>query len=373
MKRALSILFLLLAGHAHAVGEYYLHGSFPTPGSVASSSAMRAELDSIQAGFDKLPALSGNGSKICAVNSGGTALEAITTTGTGSGVRATSPTLVTPVLGVASATSLSTGTLKAADGTAAVTIANSTGVVTIPSAVLTTADINGGTLDGVTIGGSSAAPGSFTTITATGDVTFGDAATDVATVRGRLDIGPSSGDASIGLYLSRNTLTGANQKGIYAAPVMGISENTSTAAAFFSRPQTYASAYTATLVAGLYALDAVKGATSTITGLAGVYIADQTVGASNYGIYSAVSSGSGKYNIYATGTASNYFGGDVGVGTSSPSVKLDVNDDSVRIRTAKTPASASATCSQGQIAWDTSYLYACVATNTWKRAAIATW
>lgn len=37
------------------------------------------------------------------------------------------------------------------------------------------------------------------------------------------------------------------------------------------------------------------------------------------------------------------------------------------------PASASATGSQGQIAWDTSYIYVCTATNTWKRVAIATW
>lgn len=37
------------------------------------------------------------------------------------------------------------------------------------------------------------------------------------------------------------------------------------------------------------------------------------------------------------------------------------------------PASAAATGSAGQIAWDTDYLYVCVATNTWKRVAIATW
>ena len=37
------------------------------------------------------------------------------------------------------------------------------------------------------------------------------------------------------------------------------------------------------------------------------------------------------------------------------------------------PASASATGSEGQIAWDSSYIYVCTATNTWKRVAIATW
>ena len=56
--------------------------------------------------------------------------------------------------------------LKAKDGTAAGSIADSTGVVTIASSGLTTTDINGGTIDGVTIGGSSAGAGTFTTVTA---------------------------------------------------------------------------------------------------------------------------------------------------------------------------------------------------------------
>ena len=34
-----------------------------------------------------------------------------------------------------------------------------------------------------------------------------------------------------------------------------------------------------------------------------------------------------------------------------------------------TPASSAAACQTGQIEFDASYLYACTATNTWKRAA----
>jgi hypothetical protein len=37
------------------------------------------------------------------------------------------------------------------------------------------------------------------------------------------------------------------------------------------------------------------------------------------------------------------------------------------------PASASSVGSVGQIAFDADYIYVCVAVNTWKRAAIATW
>jgi hypothetical protein len=63
----------------------------------------------------------------------------------------------------------------------------------------------------------------------------------------------------------------------------------------------------------------------------------------------------------------------VGVLTTSPTAKLDVNSDIIRLRTAKTPASASATGNQGDICWDSSYIYVCTATNTWKRAALTTW
>jgi hypothetical protein len=43
------------------------------------------------------------------------------------------------------------------------------------------------------------------------------------------------------------------------------------------------------------------------------------------------------------------------------------------ITTPTTPASATATGTIGTVAWDTNYMYVCVATDTWKRSAIATW
>jgi hypothetical protein len=65
--------------------------------------------------------------------------------------------------------------------------------------------------------------------------------------------------------------------------------------------------------------------------------------------------------------------GNVGIGTSSPTTLLDVNADTVRVRTARTPASASATGAAGEICWDANYIYVCTATNTWKRSALSTW
>jgi hypothetical protein len=43
------------------------------------------------------------------------------------------------------------------------------------------------------------------------------------------------------------------------------------------------------------------------------------------------------------------------------------------IQTSKTPASASDTGQKGMICWDSSYLYICVATDTWKRINLSTW
>merc|ERR1711904_304534 len=34
---------------------------------------------------------------------------------------------------------------------------------------------------------------------------------------------------------------------------------------------------------------------------------------------------------------------------------------------------STSTCTKGQIGWDSDYMYICVATNSWKRSALATW
>ena len=73
-------------------------------------------------------------------------------------------------------TNLEVTNLKAKDGTSAGSIADTTGVVTLASSVLTTTDINGGTIDGVTIGGSSA-----------GAVTFTDLSDGTITIAGFAD------------------------------------------------------------------------------------------------------------------------------------------------------------------------------------------
>lgn len=65
--------------------------------------------------------------------------------------------------------------------------------------------------------------------------------------------------------------------------------------------------------------------------------------------------------------------GLLGLGTSAPTALMDINSDTLRLRTARTPASATAAGNAGDIAWDANYIYVCTATNTWKRAALSSW
>jgi hypothetical protein len=65
--------------------------------------------------------------------------------------------------------------------------------------------------------------------------------------------------------------------------------------------------------------------------------------------------------------------GSVGIGTNAPLTKLDVNGTAIRIRTANTPASATALGAPGEIRWDANYIYICISTDTWRRIAHASW
>jgi len=64
---------------------------------------------------------------------------------------------------------------------------------------LTTADVNGGTIDGTAIGGSTPAAGKFTTIDASGNVTLGDATTDTLNVGNGGIIKDASGNVGLGV------------------------------------------------------------------------------------------------------------------------------------------------------------------------------
>jgi len=91
-------------------------------------------------------------------------------------------------------TNIEVTNIKAKDGTAAGSIADSTGVVTLASSVLTTTDINGGTIDGTTI--------------ATSDITVGAAKTlDVSAGTLTLADNQISGDKVEGGTIAATTIT----------------------------------------------------------------------------------------------------------------------------------------------------------------------
>lgn len=52
---------------------------------------------------------------------------------------------------------------------------------------------------------------------------------------------------------------------------------------------------------------------------------------------------------------------------------LTVGGSTITLTSSSTPASSTTACTAGTISWDSSYVYVCVATNTWKRSAISTW
>lgn len=68
----------------------------------------------------------------------------------------------------------------------------------------------------------------------------------------------------------------------------------------------------------------------------------------------------GSWAVYTAGSTPSQFGGVVTMPTLIESAT-------------HTPSSASDTGTTGQIAWDASFIYIAVGTNTWKRAAIASW
>ncbi len=77
--------------------------------------------------------------------------------------------------------------------------------------------------------------------------------------------------------------------------------------------------------------------------------------------------------IFGSSSVYNETNGYLGINTTTPSTFLDINSNKIRVRSAKTPSSASDTGNAGDVCWDSAFIYICVATNMWKRVAISSW
>jgi hypothetical protein len=103
------------------------------------------------------------------------------------------------------------------------------------------------------------------------------------------------------------------------------SGSTSSASIFQSVPTTQAASFTLPSLSHFNATQTSFGAGSTVTSQYG-FVAESTLtgATNNYGFYSAIASGSNRWNFYAAGTAQNYFAGNTGVGTTTIAGKFNV-------------------------------------------------
>ena len=124
----------------------------------------------------------------------------------------------------------------------------------------------------------------------------------------------------------------------YAARVVATIPSTSTGGAigFDTTLSTQAAAYTLSALNHYNASQGTIGAGSTVTNQYG-FIAQATLtgATNNYGFYGNIASGTGRWNFYAAGTAQNYFGGNVGIGITTPAASLSVGG-SIRVGSSDT-------------------------------------
>lgn len=122
-------------------------------------------------------------------------------------------------------------------------------------------------------------------------------------------------------------------------------------------------------------------ATGAIISSGRLQVSADTAPPSNYGVEIGHNGTTGAILSYNRSTAAyktlNIDGLSINLQASS-ATKLAVSSAGCTLSgdtviATKTPASASATGTTGTVAWDANYLYVCTATDTWKRAALATW
>lgn len=61
----------------------------------------------------------------------------------------------------------------------------------------------------------------------------------------------------------------------------------------------------------------------------------------------------------------------IGLGNTSPTAKMDISGDKIRLRDSLTPVSSTEGCNPGEFAWDKDYLYICAEQDKWKRVSLS--
>lgn len=242
-------------------GEFYDHTTYPSVGSVGSSAAMRAELEAIEAAFNKLPSVTGNNGKYVKITASGLDHSALISD---DGTNVT----------IAGDTIFSNGTIGA----------NATNRHTIPAvtsdtfALLNATQVlKNKTLESMGLGTS----------------------------------GSAVSHRAINLI---GNLTGATAAIAIAAQVTFMSDVTSSAKAFTSAISTQAASFTLPTLIHFDARQNALGAGSSITNQYGFFADSSLVGgANNFGFFGQIADSVGRYNLYMAGSAPNYLAGNLGV------------------------------------------------------------
>jgi len=113
-----------------------------------------------------------------------------------------------------------TAAIRASDGTAAITLADATGVVSI-----TTVAVSGGTIDGTSVGATTASTGAFTTLTASSTATLNTLSSSGATLSGGTINGVTIGatTASTGAFTTLSASTSVTTPLVTNAGTVAIS------------------------------------------------------------------------------------------------------------------------------------------------------
>lgn len=166
---------------------YYTHTTYPTPNSPGSSATMRNELEAVTAGFDLLPTLSGNGYKVVMINAAGTAMVA-------------SSALQSLAITGSTINSTPIGATTAAAGT--FTNLTASGNVALGTSVA----IAGGAINNTPIGNTSTSTGAFTTVSASSGFTGNLAGNVTGNVTGNV-IGNVTGNLTGNVTATSGTST----------------------------------------------------------------------------------------------------------------------------------------------------------------------
>jgi len=105
--------------------------------------------------------------------------------------------------------------------------------------------------------------------------------------------------------------------------------------------------------------------TATTSILGGVKIDGTSITINGSGVITA----NNTYTLPQAGISSLGVLGGVKVDGST----ITINNGVISSGLISAPATATSVGIQGQIAYDSTYVYVCIATNTWKRAALSTW